>query len=1419
MVTYFLPAVFVLFFSQVLSNTLNVNDSFKHINSKEERKMNNISEIRAKFGAETLKSVKIYNDKVAVDIDKASHLEQTCQKTKFFFAKIKRTIGYIIGCEWMKSPPGESRKYARNRRRKDMHWQFSYKRRKGKRRIKIGTYLARIREQIPEADFDTREQKLFKAYKNLLPNTSKYDRRGKIAVSLLAMQAVAFSTSFKGTRSTKFDTDSGDVGIDNRCSACISHKVDDFVGDLRETNRVIKGYGGTKTANLMVGTIKWNILDDEGMPHEFLIPNSYYSPQGGVRLLSPQHWAKVQKGNKKHLKPFSRTTATDVTLVWNNQASKLTVPLSKESNVATLRLSPGYEKFHAFCAECESNSNKEDYNPLLVNAVGVVSDNESDDEIEESELQDKVQNEWPKNPTKMTWKLKEAPAVVEIEEDRLPDTDTSQLLRYHQQFGHISFAKLQAMAKVGIIPSKLAKCNIPVCVACMYAKAHKKPWRSKLPKEKPKPAPTKPGELVSVDQLTSPTPGLIAQMTGILTTKRYKYATVFVDQASRLGYVYLQKTANVEETLEAKLAFELYSEHRGVKIQAYHADNGVFRANKWIEACHKKSQKLTFAGVNAHHSNGLAEKRIRDLQDHARTMLIHANNRWKKCITANLWPYAVREANNAINHTPNMKDNDKRSPYQIFTDTKVNVNPKHFKPFGCPVYILENELQQNKPYHKWKQRSKVGIYLGKSEQHGRNVSLVLNRTTGLVSPAFHVKHDSSFHSVKQDHFDSLWQIKAGLVKATPTPPPTIETQKRKEVTFNLNSEQSHDTSRKRKATEELQHNSKDKDSTKEVRKEPEGEPTKVPSKPKTVQPHIEAMLTEISEVTKDDIEGEIFCLSALFPDREDTEENPLLAFKANADPDTLYHHEAMKQPDRKEFIKSMQKEVDDQMKNNNFTVIKRELVPEGEKIFPAVWQMRRKREILTGAIKKHKARLNFDGSKSKKGIHYDQTYAPVASWTSVRLLLTLVCVHGWKTQQLDFVSAFTQAPIDKELYMEIPRGIQVEGADNPKDYCLKIHKNIYGQKSAGRTWNQYLVKKLTQELGFTQSKIDECVFYRGRTMYVLYTDDSILAGPSQKEIDQIIEDIRKAKLEITIEGTLEDFLGVNIDRREDGTIHLSQPQLISQILKDLKMDEDRTNEKDTPASSSKLLSRHSDSEDFDKSFHYRSIIGKLNYLEKGSRSDIAYITHQCARFTTAPKEEHGKAIRWLARYLKGSRDKGTILKPNKSRDLELYVDADFAGNWDSKETQDRDTARSRHGYFIFYKGCPILWKSQLQTEISLSSTESEYTGLSYALRDVIPIMNLLKEMKEQGFPIESTTPQVKCKVFEDNSGALEMAKVHKYRPRTKHLNNRLHHFRDYVSRGEIEILPIDTKEQLADYLTKALNFATLSYLRKKVMGW
>ena len=218
------------------------------------------------------------------------------------------------------------------------------------------------------------------------------------------------------------------------------------------------------------------------------------------------------------------------------------------------------------------------------------------------------------------------------------------------------------------------------------------------------------------------------------------------------------------------MVFERFASDQGIKIQHYHCDNGVFRANQWKDHCTIQGQGLSFAGVNAHHQNGRAERHIRSLQELARTSLIHAARRWPEAITANLWPYAIRLANEALNHSPSTKHTDGRIPASSFSKTPVVVNSKFWQPFGCPVYVLNNELQTTGIQNKWKERSRVGLYLGQSPIHARSVALVLNLQTGMVSPQYHVQFDASFRTMRthlsSDMPQSLWQEKTGFISTT-----------------------------------------------------------------------------------------------------------------------------------------------------------------------------------------------------------------------------------------------------------------------------------------------------------------------------------------------------------------------------------------------------------------------------------------------------------------------------------------------------------------------------------------------------------------------------------------------------------------------------------------------------------------------------
>ena len=581
-----------------------------------------------------------------------------------------------------------------------------------------------------------------------------------------------------------------------------------------------------------------------------------------------------------------------------------------------MQLAPGYENYLAFLA----TSGLEETNvPITVEDAGILSDDEDDEDGHQSNSPPQSPPNRKNMPTSSTWKMpqtqtefdlnqhdgkgKEIPIVEDDEDEQYckPVSNEAEFLNLHRSLGHISFAKMQEMAKQGTIPSKFAKCKVPACAACLYSKATKKGWRSKPEKgHKPKVI-TTPGRVISVDQMVSPAPGFVAQIVGILTRKRYKYATVYVDQASRLGYVYLQKTSTANETLKGKLAFELYAQERGVRIQSYHADNGIFKDHKWVESCHKNGQGLTFAGVNAHYTNGLCEKRIRDLQDQTRTMITYAKSKWKNCITVNLWPYALLIANDVLNNAPNFSLKDKRTPMQYFTNSTISINKKHYHPFGCPAFVLDKQLQSNKPFNKWNVRSKVGIYLGQSPHHGKNVALILDRRTGLVSPQHHYKVDPTFSVTQQDTFDSHWMQKAGLISQREN---TLSDETRRLISGKRHSGQVETPSQKRvRFSSDISDNPKkvtqppglsdiqttgsipegpkksqaqdmlqqieDTSSPNHTGKSPppvdEASKDKLPPKtadkaPVPRQPLLQAMIAEISESTKEEIKGELLCL-------------------------------------------------------------------------------------------------------------------------------------------------------------------------------------------------------------------------------------------------------------------------------------------------------------------------------------------------------------------------------------------------------------------------------------------------------------------------------------------------------------------------------------------------------------------------------
>jgi len=287
--------------------------------------------------------------------------------------------------------------------------------------------------------------------------------------------------------------------------------------------------------------------------------------------------------------------------------------------------------------------------------------------------------------------------------------------------------------------------------------------------------------------------------------------------------------------------------------------------------------------------------------------------------------------------------------------------------------------------------------------------------------------------------------------------------------------------------------------------------------------------------------------------------------------DVLHYGEMLQADDRPDFVDAMKKEVDGLW--HMLQVVPRSSMPEGVKPLPAVWAFKRKR-LPDWTIQKYKARLNAHGGKQKHGVNYWETYAPVVNWTTVHLTLILSILHGFKSRQVDFVQAFTQAPLDCPSYLETSAGYQIldgklqfagkSHKNNDKSFVLKLLKNMYGPKQAGHNWYNKLTDELLS-LGFIQSKVDKCLFIYLDCIILVYVDDSLIFSPSEATLDTIVSHLNKQFI-ITSGTDIETYLGLEINPNENATTTLKQPALIAKVIALCGLD-NKSNEHMTPADS------------------------------------------------------------------------------------------------------------------------------------------------------------------------------------------------------------------------------------------------------------
>jgi histone deacetylase 1/2 len=502
------------------------------------------------------------------------------------------------------------------------------------------------------------------------------------------------------------------------------------------------------------------------------------------------------------------------------------------------------------------------------------------------------------------------------------------------------------------------------------------------------------------------------------------------------------------------------------------------------------------------------------------------------------------------------------------------------------------------------------------------------------------------------------------------------------------------------------------------------------------------------------------------------------------EPTTL--EEALQSPHANLWRHAMDEEIASLAANNTWTM---QPLPPDVKPIPVKWVFKEKRDA-NGNIERHKARLVVKGFHQREGIDYDQVFAPVSKYSTLRIMLAIATDQDLDIHHLDVKTAFLNGKLDEDVFIQQPPGYH---NGNPALAC-KLNKALYGLKQASRAWHRTLKTKI-ESLGFTESTADPGLFVKTspHPVYLLiYVDDILVITGDATALASTKTQITTA-FDTRDLGPATFFLGIDIVRdRATKTIKLTQTRHTTDLLSKFNMDNSKPF--DTPSSIALKLT--AEGERLDTMEHpYSTLIGSLMYLASCTRPDIAQPVGALARYMSKPTTAHWTAAKHVLRYLAGTTNYGIVFTPSNST-LDAYCDANHAG--------DIDTRRSTTGYVFTFNNGAITWSSRLQPTVAASTTEAEYMAAAATVKEGLWLRKLFGDLD-----LHIDCIDIRC----DSQSAIHMLKNPVVSLRSKHIDI-VHHFaRERVARGEVKFSYIPTDAMVADILTKPLPTAKFKFCR------
>src|SRR4051812_14959001 len=464
-------------------------------------------------------------------------------------------------------------------------------------------------------------------------------------------------------------------------------------------------------------------------------------------------------------------------------------------------------------------------------------------------------------------------------------------------------------------------------------------------------------------------------------------------------------------------------------------------------------------------------------------------------------------------------------------------------------------------------------------------------------------------------------------------------------------------------------------------------------------------------------------------------------------------------------------------KNNTWELVP---LPAGKRAVGCKWVYTVK-QTPEGKVDRYKAMLVAKGYSQTYGIDYDETFAPVAKMSTVRMLVSCAANFDLALHQLDVKNAFLHGDLQEEVYMEMPPGFSTQQTTGK---VCRLKKSLYGLKQSPRAWFDRFRRAMCK-VGYKQSNGDHTMFYKhenGRiTILTVYVDNIIITGDVMKGI-RMLKYYLAEVFEVKDLGELKYFPGIEIARAPRGIV-LSQRKYVLDLLKETGMMGCKV--ASTPVEQNQKLS--AEGGDPVNREQYQRLVGRLLYLLH-TRPDISHAVGLVSRYMHDPRTQHMEAAMRILRYLKGSPGKGLWYGRKGHLKIEGYCDADWASCVDDR--------RSTSGYCIFVGGNPVSWRSKKQEVVARSTAEAEYRAMAVGLCEMTWLKNLLVELRLfKGEPL-----QLWC----DNKSAINIANNPVQHDRTKHVEIGRFFIKDQLNSGALQLKYVKSGEQVADCLTKGL---------------